>query len=247
MSHACKKSRTIWHDFIADSSTVTESSDEEETSSSGSEAPVIARRSKFEDEEDDSDVCHSSACSLLPWSTDGIRLSTTGMPQKIQKSRRKKQRRQQKQRLRQMPKQPRTRSPNRNGSRRSEPNTCEGSWKRTTKQAARRTTQPRESDYGKQNKRQTLSTPRIFLGILVSIRIAVHQKLSLPIRMTPRRLSTSPHYRYLIQLPRSNSSDSEKLLCLSLPPTVRRLSTLSSCRNSPSRLSRSCRVSRSRR
>ncbi|KAL8781785.1 MAG: hypothetical protein Q9203_000116 [Teloschistes exilis] len=56
MSHACKKSRTIWHDFIADSSSVTESSDEEETSSSGSEAPVIARRSKFEDEEDDSDV-----------------------------------------------------------------------------------------------------------------------------------------------------------------------------------------------
>ncbi|KAI4258335.1 MAG: hypothetical protein LQ352_001273 [Teloschistes flavicans] len=33
-----------------------ESSDEEETSSSGSDAPVIPRRSKFEDEEDDSDV-----------------------------------------------------------------------------------------------------------------------------------------------------------------------------------------------
>ncbi|KAI4198597.1 MAG: hypothetical protein LQ350_005188 [Teloschistes chrysophthalmus] len=56
MSHTCNRSRTIWHEFIADSPTVTESSDEEETSSSGSEAPVIARRSKFEDEEDDSDV-----------------------------------------------------------------------------------------------------------------------------------------------------------------------------------------------
>lgn len=74
MSHTCNRSRTIWHEFIADSPTVTESSDEEETSSSGSEAPVIARRSKFEDEEDDSDVCHGSVCSLLAWSTDKIRL-----------------------------------------------------------------------------------------------------------------------------------------------------------------------------